>query len=294
MYLNMDNIKKLLHSVIFTHYVKNVDKNISLVFIANPESTKTQLIKLMAQYKTCYYANDISFKIFIDDFLPLVEKGEKQFILIPDFINIVSHRRSFESFLPALNSFMEEGMKDIKYYGVEKSFSHMVKGGLITAVTKEVFERRIVTFKNIGFITRTIPITYKYSIHTIKKIHESIEHEEYLDKYIEKLDSDFIRKKKYDVKIPSEISAKINHICEIINLKFQSYTLKYFNEEERRMVEYKLQMNSYGFRLHKQLRTLIKGICLYNSKLTRFIVNENDYQDLEMFSRYMNFDFNEI
>lgn len=290
----MDSVKKLLSCSIFTYFVKNIDKNISLILVANPESTKTQLIKMIAQYNMCYYANDISFKLFIDDFLPLVERNEKHFLLIPDFINIVSHRRSFESFLPALNMFLEEGMKDIKYYGVEKQFSHSVKGSLITAVTKDIFERRIITFKNIGFLTRVIPITYKYSFETIKQIHKSIEREQYLDKYIEKLNSNFLRKNKYVVKIPDDVSDKISHLSEIINLKFQHYTLKYFNEEEKRMVEFKLEFNNYGFRLHKQLRTLAKGICLFNSKLKRFAVNENDFNDLEIFSKYMNFDFNEI
>lgn len=294
MYLNLEVIKKLINCVMCTYYVLNVDKAVSLVIVANPESSKTQLIKQVKLYPFAYFTTDISYKLFISKFLDEVDRGEKYYLLIPDFINVISHRRSFDSFLPSLNSFLEEGIPEITYYGSEKKFSHSVKGGLITAVTKPIFEKRINTFKDIGFISRILPVSYSYSDSTVQAVHSSIEKGEFMENFIGDIELNFKKAKKFNVEIPNEFSRELRLMSVRISRKISEYEIKGFDKQTKKTYSYKKNLADYGFRMHKQLRTLCKGICIFNGQFKRKEVNASDIDDLKKFELFINFDFNEV
>jgi len=295
--INIDKIKKLCECAVLTGYIKNKERTISLLLIADAESGKSELIELMSQYPKTYYTNDISYKGLVEDIIPKFEVYQIGHLLIPDFINPLSHRRASESLIPALNSLLAEGTKDLKFYGSSKVYSWKVKGGLITGITRQLFDKKIITWRDNGFLSRIIPISFKYSEVTKNKIHRSIMNNEYI--IPEKITKNFkgLEINSFNVKIPERISEKIEILSEGILSLNKRYSL-IRNLENGAFQRYNLELSNYGFRLHKQLRTFIQGIALYNFKnptpKQKIIVSEKDFKDLQELTKFMNFEFTKV
>jgi hypothetical protein len=297
--IKVETIKKLLECAILSGLVKNKKNHVSVFIIADAESGKSEMIKIMSGYPNTYYTNDLSFKPFLDDILPNVVSEKITHILIPDYINILEHRRASESLTPVLNSFMAEGIKDLKYYGVNKVFPIEVKGGIITGITKQYFDRRIAKWRGIGFLSRMIPVTFRYSETTQQEIHEYIKKGGNLQKeYIKKkelFEKHNIRPNSINVEIPEDIAEKIHFYA--LGLRDQN---KFYVVQRRRNEswgEWTYRIQNYGFRLHEQLRTLAQGICLYNKledDKKEFVVDEEDIKTLLELTKFTNFNFTEI
>ena len=290
--IKMDKLKKLLECAVLTGFVKNLENPVSILLISNAESGKSQLLKLMSDYKNVVYTNDLSFKVLIENILPMVESQQKNILAIPDFINVIIHRRASESLLPALNSFMAEGIIDLKFYGVQRTFNKHLTGSVLTSITRKQFEKKIISFRDTGFLSRLIPITYQYSKITQTEIHTSIKNEEYIKKDIINKDVLKYALNSFEIVIPKEIADDIELLSTAIVENNKIYCIK--KETQRGLQVWNLNVEEYGFRIHKALKTLIKGICLYNSDFTREIVNQEDLEDLKEFSKFMNFNFNDI
>ena len=111
------------------------------------------------------------------------------------------------------------------------------------------------------FVGRCIPVSFAYSDETKLRIHQHIR-KGFPSKTIE-----IIMGKKMKVDIPSRIAEKVQDLA-IARTPF-----------------------STGFRLHKQLRSLLQAHALYcgRSKVTK-----EDFQEIRRLSKFMNVDFNEI
>jgi len=294
--IKIEELKKIIECAILTAYVKNKDRNVNIFLIADAESGKSELLEMFKSYPNILYTNDLSFKPFVDEILPLVERGDKSHIMIPDFINVLGHKKSVDALIPLLNSYLAEGVKDLKYYGVSKTFSTAIKGGILTGITKHIFDKQIVTWRNNGFLSRVIPITFQYSRITEQQIHKSIIEGEYYNPTNKIKNMSVFKLNSFNVEIPNLISDKILLLVEQLTNRNKFYTMTSFDNGNFK--KYKLELNKYGFRLHKQLRALIQGICIYNTKSIKsdkkFIVSEEDFKDLVFMIKFMNFDFEEI
>jgi len=91
--IGVDEIKRFMELVVLTGYLKD-EKPLSLFLVGKPETGKSSLISSMRGYPNTLYFNDLSYKGFIEEVVPLYEKGQKTHILIPDFINVLSHKRA--------------------------------------------------------------------------------------------------------------------------------------------------------------------------------------------------------
>jgi len=290
--INVEDIKKLLECAILTGYVKD-DISVSIFMIAKPETGKSELIKTMRDYPNTYYTNELSFKGCIDYILPEVENNRVTHILIPDFINIISHRRASETLIPLLGSLMAEGVKDLKFFGSKKEYPKPIYAGLITGITKEEFDKRIIYWRNIGFLTRTIVITFAYSESTRIKIHEFIRKGNGILREMISKDFSEYRQKSLVVEIPEEIALNIEMLAITLTNNNSFYVLN-TRDDSGYMKNFQLNLKNYGFRLHNLLRSLIKGICLYNSNGKRRVVDKEDYDTLIQFVKFINFNFTEI
>jgi len=292
--IKIDDIKKLMECTILTGFIKpdRQDKITSLLIVADVESGKSELIKTMRSYPNTCYTNDLSFKGLIDEILPKVEQDLITHILIPDLINVLSHRRASDTLFPHLNSIMEGELRDIKFYGSSKTFSKDIMAGLVVGTTKHSFEQKLKSWRNNGFLSRILPLTFAYSEMTRLEIDEAIKFGTYTEP--EKAVKDFknIKPHSFTVNIPLDVAKQIQIMKDGLLALNEYYVLG------RTVGGYKLQLQKYGFRLHKQLRTLIKGICLYNAQFLpnvyTYEVTENDFNDLMTLSKFMNFKFNEI
>ena len=160
-----------------------------------------------------------------------------------------------------LNSIMEEGLKNVMFYGVRKEFKQSVRCGVIAAMTKDAYRAREKHWKGIGFVGRCILVSFSYSDATKLKIHEHIR-KGFPAKMIE-----IITGKRTQVEIPAKIARRVQNLA-IAETPY-----------------------STGFRVHKQLRALVQAHALYRGDTKVKMV---DFEEIRRLSKFMNLDFHQI
>lgn len=232
-----------------------------MLLLADTETGKTQILEVFMSLKPVIWANDLSAHVIVDEVAPQVEKG-KTHILIPDLLKILGHQKVVtRNTMTMLNSIMEEGLKNVMFYGTRKEFQHPVRCGVIAAITKDGYVAREKHWKSIGFVGRCIPVSYSYSEETKFKIHEHIR-KGFPTKMIE-----IITGRRTSVEISSRIGEKVQDLA-IARTPF-----------------------STGFRLHKQLRALVQAHALYCDRSKAEI---KDFEEIRHLSKFMNLDYHQI
>jgi hypothetical protein len=132
-----------------------------------------------------------------------------------------------------LNSIMEEGLKNVMFYGTQKEFKQPVRCGVIAAITRAAFRAREQYWKGIGFVGRCILVSFSYSDVTKSKIHEHIR------KGFPVKMTEIMTGKRTQAEIPAKIARRIQGLA----IEETSF--------------------STGFRVHKQLRALVQAHALY-------------------------------
>lgn len=256
------------------------EKPLSILFIAEPECGKTQIIrKFSLKTSGIFYTTDATaFGIIRDtnNLNDFVKKDSNRLhhIVIPDLLTCLARRETtVNTFIHFMNSMIEEGVVNMNTFGVKLGSAGQkknleIKAGLVTAITPKVFEDKRYRWNNIGFLTRTLPVTYKYKRSTRLEIMEYIKDEKYLKEILENL------------KIPKETSKN-----RIVLPK------KYSDKAQRYSIALSEAQKMYGFRLQKQLQTLLKSIALYKGKK---IVDNDIFDEFEKIIDFINYDFNAI
>jgi hypothetical protein len=258
--INVDDLIKLVNLVILTGRVKNA-KPVSMLLIADTETGKTQILEAFMNLKPVIWANDLSAHIIVDEVAPQVEKG-KTHIIIPDLLKVLGHQKMVtKNTMTMLNSIMEEGLKNVMFYGTRKEFKKPVRCGVIAAITRDAYDAREKHWKSIGFVGRCLLVSFSYSEETKLKIHQHIR-AGFPAKTIE-----IITGRPSSVEIPARIAEKIQDLA-IARTPF-----------------------STGFRLHKQLRSLIQAHALYCG---RSKVRKEDFEEVRRLSRFLNLDFRPV
>ena len=232
-----------------------------MLLIADTETGKTQILEVFMNLKSIIWANDLSAKIIVDVVAPQAEEG-KTHILIPDLLKVLSHQKIVaKNTITMLNSIMEEGLKNVMFYGTQREFKNPVRCGVIAAITKAAYRAREEHWKGIGFVSRCIPVSFAYSDATKLKIHEHIR-DGFPAKMIE-----IITDTPTSVEIPAEIARRVQDLA---------------------IAE---TMSSTGFRVHKQLRALVQAHALYRGDTK---VKMEDFEEIRRQSKFMNLDFCKI
>lgn len=258
--IEVDDLIKLVNLALLTGRLKNA-KPISMLLIGDTETGKTQILEVFMGLKSVIWANDLSAHVIVDEVAPQVEKG-KTHILIPDLLKILGHQKVVtRNTITMLNSIMEEGLKNVMFYGTRKEFKHPVRCGVIAAITRPAYHAREKYWKGIGFVGRCIIVSYSYSEATKMRIHEHIR-KGFPAKTIE-----IMTGKKTQVVIPAKIARRIEALA---------------------IVETPL---STGFRVHKQLRALVQAHVLYRGDTK---VKMEDFEEVKRLSKFMNLGFHEI
>jgi len=261
--IEVDKIISIVNDVLKTGKIKGESPMSSMV-IAPPEHGKTDILELFAENQSVSWCNDLSSNPLITKILPEVEAGRVTHIVIPDFLKILSHgRKTTMALLTLLNSLTAEGIQCINFFGVERSFSHPLKAGVVMAITQEAFARRRQYWREIGFLSRCPPISYQYSEETKEKIHSSIETGCYSKvKYVR------LPKAVRKIDIGASQSSAIRTMQGAWRSKLSGYT---------------------GFRFHKQLRVLAKAIAYDDGK-----VEDRHIEKLRDYLTFMNFEYTVI
>jgi hypothetical protein len=258
--IEVDDLIKLVNLALLTGRLKNA-KPISMLLIGDTETGKTQILEVFMNVKSVIWANDLSAHVIVDEVAPQVEKG-KTHILIPDLLKILGHQKVVtRNTITMLNSIMEEGLKNVMFYGTRKEFKHPVRCGVIAAITRPAYHAREKYWKGIGFVGRCIIVSYSYSEATKLRIHEHIR-KGFPAKTIE-----IMTGKKTQVEIPAKIARRIEALA-IAETPF-----------------------STGFRVHKQLRALVQAHALYCGRTK---VRMEDFEEIKRLSKFMNLNFHQI
>jgi len=145
---------------------------LSLVLVGASGTGKS---KVLLQYHSpsVHRTNDITTaglaELMQDD-----KESKIRHILIPDFNLVMSHRPATTTLTVAsLLSLMSEGIMRIDDGRVKKDVVH-APIGLITAMTRDIYEESASRFRKLGLSRRFIPIFYSYSILTRELIQNEI------------------------------------------------------------------------------------------------------------------------
>lgn len=248
-----EDIQKIVELVYISGFLKN-EKPLSLFLIAPPEQSKSHFI-LEKTTRFCHQASDLSFMGLIN----ILNKNKAiKHIIIPDFLKITEKKQSTKvNLLTLLNSFLEEGIFEINLGNKEKIDLKGRQGGIITATTDYSFYQNRKSWGGIGFISRFIIVSYKYSDESLKEIFDIINREKNTAK---------IKPKKLSYKITEVESSK--EINEMLN-----------------------EFNEGSLRRQKNFIVLLKCIALRNG---RNKTNKSDVEELKKLIPLINSRFTTI
>jgi hypothetical protein len=266
---DLEPLLEMLRLILYTAYIKGIPKPNSLLIIARPESGKTEALKKFTVNKNVAYLTDVTAFGIQRDWLAKIEAGEVRHIIIPDLLKPLSRKEStVNSFITMLNSLIEEGISSMSTYVTPGpvSFRKPVKCGLITAITSDEFRDKRHSWRKKGFLSRTIPFSYKYGMNTVNKVFNSI------------LDLDYTKEHDIKLDIPKQDIA--------IKLK-----PKYARAILPSTATIARAQQTYGFRLQKQFQALLQASALERK---RHAVNQRDVDRVLYLMNWVNFDENEI
>lgn len=266
---DLEPLVAMITLTLYTAYIKNVAKPNSLLIIAKPESGKTEALKKFIPNKNIAYISDVTAYGIQRDFLPKIETGEVRHIIIPDLIKPLSRKEStVKTFVTMMNSLIEEGISVISTYATPLlTYKKPVKCGLVTAITSDEFNDHRHRWSSIGFLSRTIPFSYSYSMETVKKVFDYILGLDYLKEHDMELKR--IPKQDREIKLPRKYAREILPSTATIAQA----------------------QKTYGFRLQKQFQALLQASALEKG---RTVVNSTDVDRVLHLMDWVNFDENPI
>lgn len=269
--IRLDFLEEMIELVIFSGYVKH-EEPISLMIIGSPESAKTKVILKYAKNKGMKVLTDATAYGIRMEVMPYVRRGEIKHIMIPDFLKPTNKNpATVADFVSIMNALIEEGVGSISTYNqkMEDGDEKLARCGLITSITDELMKdkRRYGKWKNMGFLSRMIPISYAYTKETVEEVLGYIKRQEYRNE-----DESIILKlpdKITDVKLSEKYSGYI------IN------KIKFIAEAQ----------NRYGFRMARQFNTLMKASALKDGRTN---VEKQDVIKIRKLLYWINFELREI
>lgn len=257
----VEPIHKLLKYVLLSGFIDDGwdSAPLSLTLIAKPESAKTSI-------ETSYICDGV---LVIDDIsqkgiwslITQLKENKLHHIIIKDLVRLTARRReTSQSTIAFFNGLIEEGLDKNLFLGQEYEGLEGKKCGLVTSITPEEFIKQFRKWRDIGFLTRTIPVSYEYSVSMINLIDETIKNEVVVFTKTN-IDNKYDYKNRIKVEIPENIADEINLLKnrKVEELKKFSVT-EYLGNKPRRVTYEEL----IGTRLHKQLRLLTKSIAFVN------------------------------
>jgi len=173
----LEKITEFIKIVLASGYVKN-EKPLSLVLIAPVSSGKTTAIKQFKGNKNVVISTDTTTWGILEKYQEKLKNGEIRHIIIPDLLNILARRETtVQTFLLFVNASSEDGIFPSKTYALEvKEFIEPF--GWILCLTNDAYKRKQKALRGMGFESRFLNVSYKYSLETIQRILKGIIEEE--------------------------------------------------------------------------------------------------------------------
>lgn len=171
--IGMDPILEIIRAAIWTGKI-DVPKPVSIMLVSSQESGKTRAMKHFRGTVTLQYLSDLT----ANGILPYknkIESKELRHFMLNDLTRILSHGRGVgERTLQSLATLMEEGESETSDPGGRLKWEGWPTVGVIMGITPEFYYKQRKQWKATGFATRFLPVSFRYTEATSKKILESI------------------------------------------------------------------------------------------------------------------------
>lgn len=158
-----------INMVLQSAFIPNT-KILSALLITLPSLGKTTYLELTQFLDFVHYTNDVSPKPLFE-FLDEVDKGRKKFLVIPDFINTLSHsKNTVDNTRSIMRSMIEEGFTSSDFYGMQREYDKPVKAGMLSGITVDKANENTGKWRSDGFYSRLLPWSYSHSQVTSENI----------------------------------------------------------------------------------------------------------------------------
>jgi hypothetical protein len=262
-FIRLKPIQEILRAVIWSGLVGGVGETpVSIMLIAPPQSCKTELLKHFNGTRSLKFFSDLTGK----GLLPYkndIESGRIRHVVLLDFIRVLRHPPNTTARLIAqLSSLMEEGESEAADAGGKTVWTNCPRIGLISAVTPEVYQGKVIGWRSIGFLSRFLSIKFVESDTAIKQVHHKIANGHTLpDPQPERLPD-----LPCAVDIPKKIAKELEHASIE---RWNRSKLKIQEELERKRHKGKLtvraaaqlskELPDTSLRFHRRIRTILKA-----------------------------------
>lgn len=239
------------------------DENpVSVMLIAEQESCKTEVLKHFYGTPTIQYQSDVTSKGVATFKRDIMEHRLKHLCLL-DLVKILAHGKGVsERTLQTLSTLMEEGESGTSDGGGRENWSTeenpWPRIGVMMAITTSFFNGKAGHWRKTGFMSRFLPVSFEYKEETVATIHESIR---------KGLSLPPPEKQLWSLHPLAKVEIKTPH-QRIVELEARALGNK---------------MDTYGFRYHKILRSLIKASAAME---LRRVTIDKDAENITKWARY--------
>jgi hypothetical protein len=262
----------LIKLALLSAYIKN-ERPLSLLLSAPVEAGKTESIRMFAQNAGILYIADFTPTGFVRKYSQQIQTGQIKHILVPDLLStLAKHYYSREKLITFLNSLTEEGLATVHtmFANMDIKAPHPI--GLIGGVTKEKLEDSKIEWLKVGFLSRMLPVTWRYNQTTVREIMEYIFKRQYVFEQLVHLNP----MGTTEVLIAPKEARKLEKLADrLLNAYRQAA---------------KSPEDVYGFRYQRHFQRLAMASAL---EAGRHIVAQEDIDRVEDLSIHCNLDFNE-
>lgn len=244
--LRLEPVIEVLRAAIWTGRLSD-EKPVSIMLVAEQESAKTECLKFFRGSPTLQYVSDLTSRGLLP-YRREIEARRLRHVVILDLVRIISHGRGVsDRTLQSLAALMEEGESETSDAGGREIWTNFPRIGCLMALTPAFFRSKRGKWRETGFMTRFVPVTFEYSNGTVHEIHTAIARGHQMPKP----QPEHLPTNDVQIFCPSQHAATL----------------------ARRSEELGEQMKTYGFRYQRVLRALAKAQARINK---RGMVNDAD------------------
>jgi hypothetical protein len=169
--VGMETLQEIIETVLFTPAIHDCVP-ISIILVGPPGTGKSKII-LQFSAPSLLKTNDVT-SAGLADIVGDDKENKVRHVIIPDFNIVVSHKAATSNLtISSLLTLMSEGILRIDDGRRKKELIHAPLG-IITAMTREIYEEHATRFRKLGIGRRFVPLFFGYSLPTREKIQSSI------------------------------------------------------------------------------------------------------------------------
>lgn len=263
------DLTEMLKLALWTAYIEpeNGVKQVSIMVVSKVESGKTSILEQFIDNNGIFYATNLTEFGLLNRRREELVRGEFKHIIVPDFIKTMNQKRdTVNTLITFLNSYIEEGVSSISTYAYDLRLDKPIRGGLLTTIAVQDFNRMKKQLAAVGFLSRMIILSYSYSQDHIQQIFLNIARAQ---GDWQKLTYEF-PEEPVPVSIPEDLAASMIPAAQEIGNRY----------------------GAYGFRAHKNFMSLAKAAALSDK---RDIVSKADTERiLQLADDYMGFSYKPV